>query len=111
MHFYLQVVALMGFWQQLCDHVLAMCCNFGVFSRACFVCFVAVLYAYGTLSFWGFQGWQDFPLPKVSPVKLSLGEIPPPSPPILSNSWCKVQEFFGHTVCIFAVTSAAGDWQ
>ena len=26
----------------------------------------------------GFQGWRNFPLAKLSPAKLSPGEIPPP---------------------------------
>ena len=30
------------------------------------------------MGLWGFQGWRNFPLAKLSPAKLSPGEIPPP---------------------------------
>ena len=66
-------------WQQFCDRIVAICCDFAV-SFLCLFCvfYSAVNWAYGTLSLGDFKGDANFPWRNYPCPKLSQGETPPP---------------------------------
>ena len=79
MHHCFQVAFLMGFWQHFCDHAVAMCVA-SLESRfcACFVCFIAVIWVYGTLSFGDFSGGKMVPWQNYARQNCPWANPPPP---------------------------------
>ena len=69
------VGALRSCWKpQFWDHVVAMCCNFGLSGLVHVLLFCCSHLGVRHLELWRFQGWQNYPLAKLSPGEIGVGK-------------------------------------